>query len=314
MCKIGFKTAQRTRTRSLLLWFVCFHPRIGRICPSQSTFVAVRQDPVSVSWINGKACRAMLTSRDTGVLAAAQDINTPMGIQHEVTERGGSLAGPLELEKRPLHHRAILRCWRKTAMEHVNHDAPDAGCVGGDCGEAAATDGIAANGLREDLRETYPFDVLTGVTKLLRALRRPLRSKQFFSAMPLGDGSPTNLRVTSKHRKSRRTRNQRIRGVSHGANMATHREHLGTHCTRKKQRTISGMHQTISRQSQLGGPEGYSKQMPEMLSLTGRKRQKVRNNRREGEIFKAKALRRHLTHETSYHRDRPKRQIAGKTV
>ena len=48
-------------------------------------------------------------------------------------------------------------------MEHVLHEAPDAGFVGGDCGEARdATDGIAAKGLRDDFRETYPLDVTTG--------------------------------------------------------------------------------------------------------------------------------------------------------
>ena len=47
-------------------------------------------------------------------------------------------------------------------MEHVRHEAPDAGCVGGDCSEARdATDGIAASGLREDSRGAYPLHVPT---------------------------------------------------------------------------------------------------------------------------------------------------------
>ena len=42
----------------------------------------------------------------------------------------------------------IVPSWRlrKTAMEHVLHETPDAGFVGGDCGKARdATEGIAAN-------------------------------------------------------------------------------------------------------------------------------------------------------------------------
>ena len=138
----------------------------------------------------------------------------------------------------------------KVAVEHVLHEAPDAGCDGGDCGEPPdATDGIAANGQREDRRETYPFDVPTGA-KLLRALRRPHGSKQSCSAMTLETTHRGICEWTRKPRRSRRTQrpNQRTRGLTWSDTGHASRA-PGTQCTRKKQRTTSGMHHTISRHS-----------------------------------------------------------------
>ena len=176
---------------------------------SQSIIIRRHQDRVC------EVCRAMWTSRerhtsDTAALAAAMDVKTPMEIQHEVTEKGGSF---LSVEhKKACATSCHLEAPAKTAIENVLHEAPDAGCVGGDCGEARdATDGTASNGRNVSAR------CADRCTKLLRAPRRPPGSKQSCSAMTLETTHRRIYERTTKPRRSRRTQgpNQRIRGVSH---------------------------------------------------------------------------------------------------
>ena len=239
--------------------------------PTQSSFVvtAVHQDPISVSWINGEVCHALLTSRqrytgDTAALAAVLDIKTPMEIQYEMTEKGGSLRWQLDwaLEHKKASATSCHLEAAETSLERVLHETPDAGCGGEDCGEALdATDGIAANGPREDRGGTYPLDVLASAPSYFARPAAHLGQNNL--AQRFGDDSSPNLRVYEETMEEQTNAAAESENPwSHGAKMATHRERFGTHRTRKKQRTTSRMHQTISKQSQLGGPTGIRSRFP----------------------------------------------------
>ena len=111
------------------------------------------------------------------------------GNPNEVTEKGGSF---LSVEhKKACATSCHLEAPAKTAMEHELHEAPDAGRVGGDFGEARdATDGSTSNERNVSARCAHRC------TELLRALRRSPGSKQSCSAVIL---ETTRRRIFDKN-------------------------------------------------------------------------------------------------------------------